>query len=633
MTDPLGVKTIPGLPTLIPRALLFGNPDRIHPQLSPDGRYLAFLAPDSRDVLQVFLRMLETGAEKVLTRDSKRGLRAFFWTYEPDILIYLQDSDGDENFHVFRVDVRSGDTRDLTPFPGIRAQVVALEPRIPRHLLIALNKEDARKHDVYRLNLTDGSIAFDTANPGNVVAWLADAKLEIRAAMASLPDGGHEIWVRDQQTAAWRAVRRWNPDDEGDLVDWSEDGKTLYLLSSEGADTKRLISIDPDGAGERVLAGDPQNDVNSVLFDPRRRIPLAVGIYREKLVWRAVEPGLDPDLRAVSDAQGGECQIMLGDLDGRLWLLAYANDAGPIQYHLFDRRERRAQFLFSQRPQLEKLRLVPIMPAALRARDGLPLHGYLTLPVGREPASLPTVLLVHGGPWARDRWGFNPMVQWLANRGYAVLQINFRGSTGYGKAFLNAGNREWAGKMHDDLIDGVDWLVGRGIADRRRVAIMGASYGGYAALVGLTFTPEVFCCGVDIVGPSNIVTLVQTIPPYWQPLRAAFARRLGVVETDESFMKSRSPLFRADRVRAPLLIAQGAHDPRVKRAESDQMVAAMRSAGKPVDYWVYEDEGHGFARPENRMHFYAQAEAFLARYLGGRCEPEGPIANHSANRC
>src|SRR6185437_15320563 len=275
-------------------------------------------------------------------------------------------------------------------------------------------------------------------------------------------------------------------------------------------------------------------------------------------------------------------------------------------------------FLFSQRPELDGLPLVAIQPVSFKARDGLALHGYLTLPKVEMAWDLPAVLLVHGGPWARDHWGFNPMAQWLANRGYAVLQVNYRGSTGYGKKFLNAGNREWAGKMHDDLIDGVRWMIQRKIADPRRIAIMGGSYGGYAALVGLTFTPEVFAAGVDIVGPSNLITLIQTIPPYWEPLRATFARRLGVIERDEAFLKSRSPLFFVDRIRVPLLIAQGVHDPRVKQAESDQIVEAMRKANKPVQYLVYTDEGHGFARPENRLHFYARAEAFLARYLGGR---------------
>jgi dipeptidyl aminopeptidase/acylaminoacyl peptidase len=311
------------------------------------------------------------------------------------------------------------------------------------------------------------------------------------------------------------------------------------------------------------------------------------------------------------------------------WLVAYTTDDGPVYYYAYNRESKSSTLLFSNQPKLEELSLASMEPVAYEARDGLTIHGYLTIPVGLEPKNLPTVLLVHGGPWARDTWGYSPIVQWLANRGYAVLQVNFRGSTGYGKAFLNAGNRQWAATMHDDLIDGVNWLVKQGIADLEKIAIMGGSYGGYATLVGLTYTPDVFAAGVDIVGPSNLVTLMKSIPPYWAPLLANMYHRVGNLETEEEFLKSRSPLFFVDRIQKPLLIGQGANDPRVKQAESEQIVEAMKKAGKPVEYALYTDEGHGFARPENRLHFFAIAEEFLAKYLGGRFEPVGDIQSHS----
>jgi dipeptidyl aminopeptidase/acylaminoacyl peptidase len=310
-------------------------------------------------------------------------------------------------------------------------------------------------------------------------------------------------------------------------------------------------------------------------------------------------------------------------------VVAYATDDGPTSYYLYDRPSKKAAFLFVNNSKLEKVTLARMEPISFKAKDGLTIHGYLTKPVGVEAKNLPAVLYVHGGPWARDTWGFNPTVQFLANRGYAVLQVNYRGSTGYGKSFLNAGNREWAGKMHQDLIDAKAWLVSEGVADPKRVALAGGSYGGYAALVGLTFTPDEFACGVDIVGPSSILTLLKTVPPYWAPMKALFAKRVGDLEKEEEFLKERSPLFKADRITKPLLIGQGQNDPRVKVAESDQIVEAMRKAGKPVEYVVYPDEGHGFARPENRLHFFSLTEQFLAKHLGGRAEPVGDMKGHS----
>jgi dipeptidyl aminopeptidase/acylaminoacyl peptidase len=626
---------------LIPRDVLFGNPEKVSPQISPDGRYLAYIAPDSKNILQVWLRVMGQTEDQVLTADPKRGIRSYFWTYEPDKLIYAQDADGDENYHLYLVDVASKKSQDITPFPNVRAQVIALEPKIPFQILAGINKTDPRKHDVYRIDLRDGNIMLDTENPGNVVGWTTDADLNVRAALAATPDGGHEMWLRDSSKEAWKTILTIGPDDQGGPVDFSLDGGTLYYVSSVNANAERLLARDVTTGKDTVIAEDPEYDEAGVFVHPLTRKIEAVSFYKDKLVWTVLEERLKADFSALSRLRSGELHVSRGDLGDRLWLVSIVVDNGPVHYYLYDRVLKQETFLFSQRKALDDLPLASMKPISLTARDGLTLHGYLTLPpagAAPEPPAqlsvkpsllLPTVLLVHGGPWARDQWGFFPVVQWLANRGYAVLQMNYRGSTGYGKKFLNAGNREWAGKMHDDLIDAVTWLSLQGVSDPRRVAIMGGSYGGYAALVGLTFTPNFFACGVDIVGPSNIISLIQTIPPYWAPMLATFARRLGVLEKDEAFMKSRSPLFFVDKITKPLLIGQGANDPRVKQSESDQIVQAMRKNGKPVEYLVYGDEGHGFARPENRMHFYSRVEQFLAKYIGGRAEAAALAATGS----
>lgn len=625
------------LPPLISREVLFGNPERTSPQLSPDGKYLAYIAPDQNNVLQVWLRTVGQEDDRVLTADKKRGIRIFFWTYNADQLLYMQDSDGDENFHLYSVNIQSDIVRDLTPFQGVKAQPVELDHNFPDEVLVAMNLNNRSKMDVYRVNLKNGAVEFDTENPGNIVSWTADAQFQIRAATAAAPDGGYDLLIRTAPDQSWELLRHWGPDDQGGAVDFSSDGKTLYIMGSHDANAQRLIAVDLATRQETVIAQDEQYDVGGIVTHPTKRTIQAVSFYTDKQEWQVLDQDIAADFEAIAKVRPGEFSIASRDLADENWLVAYRTDDGPVYYYAYNRPSKTSTFLFSNQPKLEGLQLASMQPVSYQARDGLTIHGYLTTPAGiplpplskGEHGGLPTVLLIHGGPWARDMWGYSPIVQWLANRGYAVLQPNFRGSTGYGKAFLNAGNREWAAKMHDDLIDAVNWLVQQGISDPQKIAIMGGSYGGYATLVGLTFTPDVFAAGVDIVGPSNLVTLMQSIPPYWAPMKAVFAHRLGNLETEEEFLKSRSPLFFADRIQKPLLIGQGANDPRVKQAESEQIVAAMHKANKPVEYVLYTDEGHGFARPENRLHFFAIAEEFLAKYLGGRFEPMGDIQGHS----
>ncbi|NEO55259.1 MAG: S9 family peptidase [Okeania sp. SIO3B5] len=628
MTTTTAEKITTKLPPLIPREILFGNPERTSPKLSPDGKYLAYIAPDEKNVLQIWVRTIGKEDDRQLTADKKRGIRMYFWTYNEDQLIYLQDADGDENYHLYQVNIQSNIVRDLTPFQGVKAQVIDLDHNFPDQILVGMNLKNPQTFDVYRINLNNGAVEFDTHNPGNIVAWTADAKFQILAAATITKDGGSDLLYRDTTEKSWETIRQWGPDEEGGPSFFSNDGKILYISANHDANAIRLLGLDLATREEKVIAEDSQYDISGSLTNPITRAIEAVGFYKDKLEWQILDDSIAADFEFLKQAHKGEFRIVSRTLEDNNWLVAYFTDDGPVYYHTYDRTAKTITFLFSNQPQLEGLQLASMEPISYTARDGLTIHGYLTKPVG-VPTPAPAVLLVHGGPWARDTWGYRSQTQWLANRGYVVLQINFRGSTGYGKDFLNAGNREWGAKMHDDLIDGVNWLVEKGIADKDKVAIMGGSYGGYATLAGLTFTPEVFAAGVDIVGPSNLITLMQTIPPYWEPLKKIFFHRVGNLETEAEFLKSRSPLFFVDKIEKPLLIGQGANDPRVKESESSQIVKAMEDAGKPIEYVLYKDEGHGFARPENRLHFYAIAEEFLAKYLGGIFEPVGNIEGHS----
>jgi dipeptidyl aminopeptidase/acylaminoacyl peptidase len=610
------------LPTLIPRKVLFGNPVKTGAAISPDGKLLSYLAPDDKDVLQVWVQTIGKDDARKVTDDKKRGIRIHFWAYAPDTLLYLQDTDGDENFHVYAVNVQSASVRDVTPFEKVRAGIVGLDRNFPNEMLIEMNKDNARVMDVYRVDLKTFDLKLDTKNPGDVVGWEADPQFRVRVAQAATPDGGSEVRWRTDDKAEWKTAVKWGPEDaDGSVVGFTADGKSLWLNTSEGRDTLSLVKRNLETGKEELIASQPGADATGFIFNPITHEVEAVAFDRERVVWKALDPKIAGDLEALQKGAEGEPSIVSRDRDLQTWVVSYNSDVHGTDYYLYDRKGKKLSHLFAARPELAKYKLAPMKPVTIKSRDGLDLVCYLTLPVGVEPKNLPLVLDVHGGPWARDSWGYNAESQWLANRGYAVLEVNYRGSTGFGKKFLHAGDREWAGKMHDDLIDAVNWAVKEGHADQKKVAIYGGSYGGYAALVGATFTPDVFCCAVDIVGPSNLVTLMKSIPPYWEPLKKIFAVRVGDLEKEEDFLKSRSPLFKADKIKIPMLIAQGKNDPRVKQAESEQIVEAIRKAGKPVEYLLFEDEGHGFARPENRLKFYAAAEGFLAKYLGGRSEP------------
>jgi dipeptidyl aminopeptidase/acylaminoacyl peptidase len=615
------------MPELIPLPVLFGNPERIMPRISPDGSQLAWLAPHE-GVLNVWLAPISAGqgvdwtAARVVTDDTDRGIRQFGWAHDGRHLLYIQDAGGDENWRLYDVDLPTMQRRDLTPFDGVQARIIAAEKNFPDQVLIGLNKTNPKLHDVYRLDLTTGKLTKELDNPG-LADMVADAQLAVRAALQPRPDGSHALVVRDSADSTdWREVLDIPAEDALTTapVVFSADGQSLLLISSVGLQAAALVRMDLTTGVTELLAEDPEADVSAVRVHPHTREPQIVTFLQDRSAYAVLDPSVDDHVRAIRALHPGDPAFGHGDDDDRVWLATFTNDTGSVSYYSYDTLTGTPSFLFEARPELSAYELAPMEPFSFASRDGLTIHGYLSFPVGQDRSDLATVLLVHGGPWGRDTWGFNPRAQWLANRGYLCIQVNFRGSAGYGKAFLNAGDREWGNKMQDDLSDAVAYAISQGWSDPARIAIMGGSYGGYATLAGAAFTPDLYCCGVDIVGPSNLITLIESVPPYWAPILAQFHNRVGDPAKDRDFLWSRSPLSAASQIRIPLLIAQGANDPRVKQAESEQIVAALEEHGIDHDYMLFPDEGHGFAKPENRLKFYTAADKFLSRYLGGRAD-------------
>ena len=608
------------LPPLIPRDTIFGNPEKADPKISPDGKRMAYLAPLD-GVLNVWVGDTNSDQYTPVTRDADRGVRLYFWAHDGQHLLYLQDKGGDENWRLYKVDLENNDVVDLTPFEKVQVQIVGRDKGHPHELLLGLNKDDERLHDVYHLDLRTDELTLVAKNPGDVVGWSADRDLRVRAAIAATVDGGMELRVRDSADGDWQQFLEWKPDDAmtSSPIGFTHDGNGLYVIDSTGANAAPLYQIDIATGTRSRMAGDPDYDVADVLVHPDTHAIQMVAWVRAREEWMVLDESIRSDIDAVRALNPGDFGIHSRTLDDQTWVIEFMEDDRPVSYHRYDRTAGTSTFLFYNRPALAEHALASMQPISFPSRDGLTIHGYLTVPPGVE-GELPMVLLVHGGPWHRDVWGYDPEAQWLTNRGYACLQVNFRGSTGYGKSFLNAGDKEWGGTMHNDLVDAVQWAVDQGVADKERVAIYGGSYGGYAALAGATFTPDLFKCAVDIVGPSNLITFIETIPPYWESYRETLHRRVGHPERDRDLLESRSPLNHVDQIGIPMLIAQGANDPRVKESESEQIVEAMKTNGIDHEYMLFPDEGHGFAKPENRLKFYATAERFLAKHLGGRFE-------------
>lgn len=617
---------------LIPRASFFGNPTKTGGRLSPDGKWLSWIAPKD-GVLNVWVAPAsDPNAAKALTSETKRPIRQYFWAPDSSQILFINDNGGDENFLLYGVDVATGAQKALTPFEKTRVFIINTSKDRPDTVLVGVNNRDAKWHDAYEVNLKTGALKEVFRNDG-FGGVIADEQLTVRIASKVNDDGSVDYYrVVDGKAEAKPFTQVSFTDNDTSPLGFTSDGKTLYWIDTRGRDKAAIVAQDYASGATKVVGESSKADAAPALFNPTTGKLEAYIVNYLKNDWIAVDDAVKGDLAFLQKELKGE--IFVGsrtDADDR-WIVSVDPVTAPAATYIYDRKARKLTKFYVARPELEGVTLAAMYPVEIPSRDGKTLVSYLTLPAGSDPdgdgkpnKAVPLVLFVHGGPWSRDNYGYNSWHQWLSNRGYAVLSVNYRGSTGFGKAFVRSSDGEWAGKMHDDLIDAVDWAVKSGVAQKDKVAIAGGSYGGYATLVGLTFTPDTFACGVDIVGPSNLKTLYDTFPPYWTSGLSIWRKAIGDPGTPEGLklMQDRSPISRVDAIRKPLLIGQGANDPRVKQSESDQIVAAMKAKGIPVTYVLFPDEGHGFARPPNNLAFNATTENFLAKCLGGRAEGYG----------
>lgn len=626
------------LPPLIDRDLFFGDPVIAGGQISPDGTHISFLKP-YRNVLNIWVKDLNQpfDAARPMTADTTRPVRQYFWSRDGKYILYVQDKGGNENYHLYAVDPMAklgpGEdvpaARDLTPLEKVTVRLFSLPKKTPNIAYIGLNDRDERYHDLYRLDLATGERMLIRLNKEDIAAWVFDLDGNLRLASRETADGGTEILLVKPDTML--VVYTCNKNETAQPFRFHKDGTRIYMITDKGDDVNlsRLILFNPDTKQEEFVESDPKKEVDfgGAEFSEKTdelTVTYYVGdrlrVYFKDKQWESDYNKLKKEL------PGGDVYLASSTADDRLWLVSVTSDMDPGATYFFNRASGKVELLYRPRPDLPVKDLSPMRTVVYKSRDGLTIHGYVTVPKGVKEKNLAVIAMPHGGPWARDEWGYDPYAQFFANRGYAVFQMNFRGSTGYGKAFLNAGNKQWGEAMQNDITDGVNYLEKEGIADPKRVAIFGGSYGGYATLAGVAFTPDLYAAGIDYVGPSNILTLLNSIPPYWAPLRALFNERVGDPNKPEDVkrLEKESPLFSATNIKAPLLVVQGANDPRVKKAEADQIVIALRDLGRDVEYIVAPDEGHGFAGRENRTALAVAAETFLADRLGGRAQESVP---------
>jgi len=618
------------LPPLIDRELFFGDPEISGAQISPDGKSISFIKPFN-GVRNIWVKDRFEPFEKArpITSDTLRPVTAYFWSRDSRYILYAQDKGGDENYRVYAVDPKAPGTpvppaKDLTPMEKVRAIIIDVPKKTPQEILIGLNDRRADLHDVYRLNIVTGERTLIRRNDQNVAGWMTDLDGNLRLGVRINQTGGTEILRVDPDTLI--VIYSVNAEESASPIRFTPDGKKFYLATNKGEklDKIQLELFDLTTGKTSLVDKDPLNEVdfgNALFSDVTNELLATFYVGDRVRVYPKQKKFAEDWARLKKALPDGEISLTGTTADESLWMVAVSSDVDPGSRYLYDTKTGKAELLYRSRPNLPSQHLAPMKPVKYKARDGMTIHAYLTLPKGLPAKNLPTVLVIHGGPWARDVWGYNAEAQFLANRGYAVLQPNFRGSTGYGKKYLNAGNKQWGtGSMQHDITDGVRYLITQGIADPKRVAIYGGSYGGYATLAGLAFTPELYAAGLSYVGPSNIITLLNSIPPYWAPLKKIFAVRVGDMEKPEELkmLEAQSPLNSARNIKAPLLVVQGANDPRVKKAESDQIVVALRDLGRQVEYLVAPDEGHGFAGRDNRMAMYTAMERFFAKHIGGR---------------
>lgn len=626
------------LPPLIDRETFFGNPEISGAQLSPDGRWITFRRPN-RDVMNIWVKGIDEpfDAARPITADTTRPVGGYFWTQDSEYVLYVQDKGGDENFHVYAVDPTAPadastgvpPARDLTPYEGVRAMIVAVPEPTPDEILVGLNDRTPAFHDVYRVNVETGERELVIRNDDRIAGWQADLQGKLRLGVRINEAGGTEI-LRIDEGGKLTKVYECGFEESCGPARFDKDGRRVYMVTNKGddVDLARLVLMDPSTGETELVESDPegQADIAGAEFSDVTDELLATIYVGDRLrVYPKTEEFARHYEHLKQELPRGDIYLGSATEDESKVIVSVTSDVDPGATYLYDVESGDVELLYRPRPDLPTEQLAEMRPVRYTARDGKEVPAYLTVPKGVEAEGLPAIVLPHGGPWARDTWGYSSMAQWLANRGYVVLQPNFRASTGYGKRWLNLGNKQWGtGAMQDDLSDGVKWLVAEGIADPDKVCIMGGSYGGYATLAGLAFTPELYHCGVSIVGPSNLITLIKSVPAYWEPALAQFRNRMGDWEdpTERAMLERQSPLHAADEIEDPLLVIQGANDPRVNKAESDQIVTAMRDLGREVEYMVAPDEGHGFAGEMNRLAMNAKIEEFLADHLGGRYQRE-----------
>ncbi len=619
---------------LIDCELFFGNPEITGAQISPDGRYVAFMKP-FKDTRNVWVKKTEEPftSARLVTADPKRPVPGYFWSRDSKYILYVQDNGGDENYNVYAVNPAdvppagqdAPSARNLTEAKGARAIVYSIPRHAPDTIYVGLNDRDAAWHDVYKVTISTGTRELVRKNTDKVGNWIFDDEGRLRLAQRTTDAGDTELL--EVGSGPLKVVYSCTVFESCGATFFERGGTRVYLQSNKGDanDLVRLLLLDPATGADTLVESDPMKrvDLASANFSERTGALLATSYMDDRLRVYFHDKAFESDYKFLQGKlPGKELSFPSETDDEQRWIVAATSDTEPGQTYLFDRRTRALTLQYTIREKLSRSALAPMRPVRYASSDGLEIPGYLTLPVGVSPRNLPALVIPHGGPWGRDTWGYNSLAQFYANRGYAVLQPNFRASTGFGKKFLNAGNGQWGEKMQDDITWGVKYLVAQGIADPQRVGITGGSYGGYATLAGVAFTPDLYKAAVAIVAPSNLKTLLGSIPPYWESLRRTLYARMGDPGTAEgrARLERQSPLFSADKIKTPLLVVQGANDPRVKRAEADQIVIALRDRGYPVEYLVAPDEGHGFARPVNNMAAFASSERFFAKHLGGRAQ-------------
>ena len=626
-----------GLPPLIDRELIFGNPEISGVQLSPDGKYLAFQKP-WKDTRNIYVKGVDEpfSAARLLTSEPKRPIAAYFWSRDSKYILYAKDHDGDENYNVYAVDpaakhapgADSPSARDLTGLKGVRVQIVAVPKSDPDTIYIGLNDRDKAWHDLYKLKLSTGEKTLVRKNTDRIASWEFDLQGNLRLVTRSAENGDTEILRVDSDK--FTKIYSCNVFETCDTIRFQKDGKRAYMETNKGADMNlsALVLFDPETGKTEAVESDPLHKVDfSFAVFSEATDQLAITLYQDDRVRRYFkDKTFKSDFKWLANKfPGKEINRVSSTLDERVWLVSASSDTEPGEIYIFDRMAHKLALQYKVREKLPREALAEMKTVNYKSSDGLEIPAYLTLPKGIPGKNLPAIIFPHGGPWGRDVWGYNSYAQFFANRGYAVLSMNFRGSAGYGKKFLDAGNKEWGRKMQDDVTWGVRYLVGQGIADPKRVGIFGGSYGGYATLAGVTFTPDLYAAAVDLFGPSNLITLLDSIPPYWESIRVMFYQRMGDPTTPDgkAMLIERSPLTSAASIKTPLMIAQGANDARVNHAESEQIVVALRDRGFPVEYLLIPDEGHGFARPVNNMASVMATEKFFAEYIGGRYQAGG----------